>query len=100
MFGRRKTHELAVEIAAHLQLETDRLREQGLTDDEARAAALRNFGNVTRVREQHYESGAWGVLDRLTQDVRFGARSGEDSRLDGGGCAHAGARHWRQRRRL
>jgi predicted permease len=74
MFGHRKPHEFAAEIEAHLQLETDRLKEQGLTEDEARDAARRNFGNVTRVREQRYESGGWGVLDRLRQDVRFGTR--------------------------
>src|SRR5579863_3327384 len=75
MFRRkRKTTDFSAEIEAHIQLETERLREQGLTEDEARAAARRAFGNVMRAEERFYESRRWLWWDHLRQDLRFGLR--------------------------
>ena len=71
---KRKPDELSAEIEAHLQLEIDELREQGLSDEEAREGALRAFGNVALVEESCYESGRWLWWDRLVQDIRFGLR--------------------------
>jgi len=71
---RRNLDEFTAEIESHLQLEAERLREEGLSAEEARAAAYRAFGNVTRVRERFYEAGRWLWWDRFWQDVRFGAR--------------------------
>src|SRR6266567_2151041 len=45
-----------------------------MTPDEARAAALRKFGNVTRVKEQTREVWRWAWLDQALQDLRYGAR--------------------------
>ena len=76
MFWRkRKPSDFAAEIQAHLELEVERLKEQGLSEEEARAAARRTFGNVTRAQERFYESGRWLWGDHLTQDVRFGLRT-------------------------
>ncbi len=75
MFGRkRKRGDFNAEIEAHLQLEIDRLQEQGLSAEEARCAALRAFGNVTLVQERFYESGRWLWWDGLRQDIRFALR--------------------------
>jgi macrolide transport system ATP-binding/permease protein len=75
MFGRkRKLDDFTDEIEAHLQLEIERLREQGLNEEDARASARRTFGNVTRARETFYESGRWVSWDRFWQDLRFGLR--------------------------
>jgi predicted permease len=75
MFRRkRKATDFSAEIEAHVQLETERLREQGLSEDQARAAARRAFGNVTRAEERFYESRRWLWWDHLRQDVRFGLR--------------------------
>jgi predicted permease len=71
---RRKADDFSAEIEAHIQLEGERLREQGLSEDEARAAARRAFGNVTQARERFYESSRWLWWDHLRQDVRFGLR--------------------------
>jgi predicted permease len=71
---KRKLDDFTSEIQAHLQLEIERLQEQGLNADEARAAAHRSFGNVTLSRERYYESGRWLGWDRLWQDVRYGLR--------------------------
>ena len=75
MFWRNgKQSDFAAEIQAHLELETERLKEQGLSEEEARIAARRAFGNVTQVEEHFYESGRWLGWDHLAQDVRFALR--------------------------
>jgi putative ABC transport system permease protein len=73
MFWRkRKASDFAAEIEAHLELEAERLKEQGLSEEEARWAARRAFGNVTRAQERFYESGRWLWWDHLVRDLRFG----------------------------
>jgi len=75
MFWRkRKPSDFREEIEAHLDLETERMKEQGLSEEEARTAARRAFGNVTRAEERFYESGRWLWWDHLVQDLRFGLR--------------------------
>jgi putative ABC transport system permease protein len=81
MFGReRKSEDFTAEIDAHLQLEAERLQEQGLSADEARAAARRAFGNVTQTQELFYEAGRWLWWDKLWKDIRFAARMLEKHR--------------------
>ena len=75
MFRRkRKASDFSSEMEAHIQLETERLREQGVSEREARAAARRAFGNVTQAQERFYESGRWLFWDDLGQDLRFAFR--------------------------
>jgi hypothetical protein len=75
MFGRkRKPSDFAAEIRAHLELETERLKEQGFSDEEARGATRRAFGNVAQAEERFYEAGRWLGWDHLIQDLRFGLR--------------------------
>src|SRR5271165_5019328 len=75
MFWRkRKQSDFAAEIEAHLELETEQLKEQGLSGEEARMAARRAFGNVSMAQESFYESGRWLGWDHLVQDLRFGLR--------------------------
>src|ERR1700720_4137845 len=75
MFGRkRKLDDFTSEIESHIQLEIERLRERGLSEEEARAAARRSFGNVMQAEERFYESGRWLWWDHLSQDLRFGLR--------------------------
>jgi predicted permease len=75
MFRRkRKTSDFGAEIEAHLQLETERLREQGLSEEDAHNAACRAFGNVTHAQEHFYESRRWLWFDYLWHDIRFALR--------------------------
>lgn len=76
MLGRkRKLGDFSSEIESHLALEIERLQqEQGLTYEQARSAARRAFGNVTKAQEDFYEAGRWLWLDHLWQDVRFALR--------------------------
>jgi predicted permease len=71
---KRKQSDFAAEIEAHLELEAEQLKDQGLSEEEARAAARRAFGNVTQAQERFYESGRWLWWDHLVQDLRFGVR--------------------------
>src|SRR5580700_3681383 len=75
MFGRtRKASDFGAEIEAHLEMETDRLKEQGMSDEDARTEARRAFGNVTRVQERFYESSRWPGWEHFWQDLRYAAR--------------------------
>jgi putative ABC transport system permease protein len=75
MFQRtRKASDFGAEIEAHLAMETDRLKEQGMSEEDARAEARRAFGNVTRVQERFYESSRWPGWEHFWQDVRYAAR--------------------------
>jgi predicted permease len=75
MFERkRKLDEFGAEIEAHLQLEVERQRELGLTEEEAQAAARRAFGNVMQTKERFYESSRWLWWDHFWQDVRYAVR--------------------------
>jgi hypothetical protein len=46
VWRKRSTQDFAEEIKAHLELEADDLKQEGLSEDEARWQARRAFGNV------------------------------------------------------
>src|SRR6266851_10247327 len=76
MFWRKRSAEdFAEEIKAHLELEADELKREGLGEDEARWKARSQFGNVRAAQERFYLKGRWVGLDKLLRDVRFGLRS-------------------------
>jgi len=75
MFRRkRKLDDFTSEIEAHIQLEIERLREQGLSEEEARATARRSFGNLMQAEERFYESRRWLWWDHRWQDIRYALR--------------------------
>src|SRR5215831_7805593 len=71
---KRSANHFSAEIEAHIRLETQRLREQGLSEEDAQAAARRAFGNVMQTRERFYESGRWLAWDHFWHDIRFALR--------------------------
>ena len=71
----RDTDDFAEEVASHLQFEIERLQDQGLSTEEATAAARRAFGNIALSTERFHESHRWVWWDRLAQDVRYAGRS-------------------------
>jgi putative ABC transport system permease protein len=71
---RRKGSDFSTEIEEHIRLESERLREQGLSEEEAQEAARRAFGNVMHAEERFYEAHRWLWLDHIRQDIRFGLR--------------------------
>lgn len=75
LFGRRRTgHELEDEIQLHLQMLADRFILQGMGPDDAKAAAHRQFGNATLLRERHNEQRSFSIFVTLWRDLHFGMR--------------------------
>jgi putative ABC transport system permease protein len=66
--------ERAREIDAHVAHEIDDNIARGMNADDARTAALRRFGNVTRVREEIREMNTLGFVESLWQDLRYSGR--------------------------
>src|SRR6188472_1889052 len=74
MSTRRTQEDSTAEVQAHLELETARLVEEGMSPADARAAAMRTFGNVATTTERFYEANRWMWLEHIVQDLRYGAR--------------------------
>jgi predicted permease len=72
---KRMMEDLDQDIRDHLERETQDNVERGMPAEEARYAALRKFGNVTRVKEDTWEVWSFVWLEQLWQDVRFGLRT-------------------------
>lgn len=66
--------ELARELRAHLEMEADELREQGLPPGEAQQAARRAFGSQALAMERTRESWGWDPLDSAGRNLRFTLR--------------------------
>ena len=71
---RRQESELDDEIRFHLAEEIEERIAGGLSPEEARAAARRDFGNVPLIRELTRETWGWGAAERLWQDVGCAVR--------------------------
>lgn len=67
--------EISKELQAHIEMEVEHRRKQGMTEEEVRRTALRDFGGVEKTREEVREARGLGFWDVLRQDVRFGLRS-------------------------
>ena len=71
---RRTDEDFGEEVRAHLENEADRLIAEGMAPDEARAAAHRHFGNVTRTRERFHDAHRSIWLEQFVQDLRYAWR--------------------------
>ena len=65
--------ELNEEMTFHREHMERELREQGRTPEEARCAAVRQFGNPARVEERSHEAIAFR-METVAQDLRFALR--------------------------
>ena len=63
--------ELDEEMRLHLELRAEGLREQGMTQEAARHASRRQFGNRAAVEIASVEAWGWAAWDRLGQDVQY-----------------------------
>jgi len=70
----RRNAEMAEEIQQHVDLLTERNVAAGMSPQDARNAALREFGGVEQIKETAREQRVWMWADEFLQDVRFGAR--------------------------
>ena len=67
-------NDLDQDIRDHIERETQDNIDRGMPPDEARYAALRKFGNVTKVQEDTREVWTFRWLEQLWQDIRHGLR--------------------------
>ncbi|HUN62022.1 MAG TPA: ABC transporter permease [Candidatus Sulfotelmatobacter sp.] len=70
----RLLRDLDQEIREHIEFATQENIERGMAPEEARYAALRKFGNVTRVKEDARKVWSTVWLEQLGQDIRFALR--------------------------
>jgi putative ABC transport system permease protein len=66
--------DLSDEMQAHLDLITAENIERGMPPGEARAAARRAFGNLTRTQEKTREAWQFPRFETFLQDIRYGMR--------------------------
>jgi predicted permease len=70
----RMDREWREEMESHVQILTDSFLAQGLMPEEARAAALKQAGNLTARREEIYSMNGIQWLDSISGDVRYALR--------------------------
>jgi putative ABC transport system permease protein len=74
-FGKRNAEDdLDAEVRAHLEMLTEENIRRGMTREEARHAARREFGGVEQTKEQYREQRSIPFLDATLQDLRFALR--------------------------
>lgn len=79
MKDERREDELARELRAHLDLEAEDQRRAGLSQNDARFAALRAFGNRTIIQEDTRAMWHLISLEKLRQDLRYAGRMARKS---------------------
>ena len=72
---KRMIGDLDQDIRNHIEIETQDNIERGMSPDEAHFAALRKFGNVTRVKEETWKVWSFPFLEQFVADVCFGVRA-------------------------
>jgi predicted permease len=63
------------ELQFHLEQQIAENIASGMNAEEARHAAMRNFGNPTTLRDQTRDNWSWNWLEQLWRDLRYGART-------------------------
>jgi len=71
---RRLDDDTRAEFDIHLALLIDRYVRSGMTPEDARATAARQFGNVTRHREEIHMMNGVRWIDGMAQDLRYALR--------------------------
>jgi putative ABC transport system permease protein len=62
------------ELRIHLDMETEENIRRAMAPDEARARALKSFGDLVRNAERGYDVRGGGRLETVWQDIRYGLR--------------------------
>jgi putative ABC transport system permease protein len=74
IIGSRAEEDLDDEIRFHLDERTDEYVRHGLTNEDARGAALRRFGNVALTKDRVRDTSTLAWLGDLARDIRRAAR--------------------------
>src|SRR6266567_3266729 len=74
-FRKRKLErELNDEVRAHIEMLIDENMRRGISREEARFAALREFGGVEQMKETYRDQRGLLMIETLWQDLRYGLR--------------------------
>jgi putative ABC transport system permease protein len=71
---RQLDRDLDDELEFHLAMREQKLAESGLSTEEARYSARRQFGNAAEAKEVNREMWTFAFLETLWQDIRYGLR--------------------------
>src|SRR2546426_135996 len=75
LFQKRKfDEEMDDEMRSHIEMQTQENIESGMNPEEARYAALRQFGWAESIKETCREQRGVSWLENLARDVRYSAR--------------------------
>ncbi|MGA2561067.1 MAG: ABC transporter permease [Terracidiphilus sp.] len=75
LFSRRdRYNELSESIREHLDEKVADLMDRGMTREQAKQAAYREFGNVTRIEERSREVWQWRAIESVLADIRLALR--------------------------
>ena len=70
----RMDNELAEEMRQHMDFKVQKNMAAGMSEEEARYAAHRQLGNLTRMEEESRKSWGFPMLESFLQDIRYGLR--------------------------
>src|SRR5260370_40964289 len=74
-FGRRRgDRDLDAELRSHLDALAEANIRRGMTPEEARFAARREFGGLEQTKERYRDQRGLPFLETLVHDLRFGLR--------------------------
>jgi hypothetical protein len=75
MFRQRALdRDLNDELRSHLEMAAEENRKRGMSNEEARRKAMRDFGGVTQVRETVRMREGWPFVENLRRDVLYALR--------------------------
>jgi len=75
VFGKQKLDdELDEELRTHIAFAMEENLKQGMTEQQARTAALREFGGMTQTKESYRVLRGLPAFETLANDLRFGLR--------------------------
>src|SRR5512140_2415261 len=66
--------DLQDEMSFHLAKKQEKLRGEGVSEEDVRATSLRKFGNLTQATESTREAWMFVWLEDLLQDLRYAGR--------------------------
>src|SRR5262245_39364877 len=72
--SRQRARDVHSELSLHLQLLEEEYRAQGLSAEQARDKARRDFGNVTLVQETSHDLFTYRIVEDLIQDGKYAFR--------------------------
>jgi putative ABC transport system permease protein len=66
---------LNAEVGFHIEMETEKNIRQGMSQDDARRAALRSFGPMEKHKEETRDARGISWFEHVAADLRYGARA-------------------------